>query len=65
MFKGGSVAQKECNACTSFSDVLCQDWAGYLQNIDLIYHGVNSIILYKLQYYSMDDNIERVSGKNE
>ena len=27
--------------------------AGYLRNIDLIYYGVNSIILYKLQYFSI------------
>ena len=42
---GGSIGQR--------SAMLCQDWAGYLHNIDLIYHGGNSIILYKLQYYSM------------
>ena len=53
LFKGWSVAQKECNSCASSSDVLCQDWLGYLHNIDLIYFGVNSIILYKLWYHSM------------
>ena len=33
--------------------MLCQDWAGYLHGIDLIYYGVNSIMLYKLRYYSI------------
>ena len=37
-----------------------QEWAGYRQ-YDLIYYGINSIILYKLRYYSM--YISRI-GKN-
>ena len=36
-----------------FEWCICQDWAGYLHNIDIIYYGVNSIILYKLGYYSI------------
>ena len=31
----------ELNACASFTVELCQDWAGYLHNVDLIYNGVN------------------------
>ena len=27
--------------------------SSYLRNVDLIYYGVNSIILYKLRYYSI------------
>ena len=53
LLKGGSILQKECIACASFSDVLCQDWAGHLGNADLIYYGVNSILLIKLRYYGI------------
>ena len=42
----------EFHLLPTFSNVLCPDWAGYLRNMDLICYGINSIILYKLRYYS-------------
>ena len=44
----------EFHLLPTFSNVLCPDWAGYLRNIDLICYGINSIILYKLRYYSIN-----------
>ena len=37
---------------------ISQGWVGYLCNIDLIYYGVNSVILYKLRYYSINITLE-------
>ena len=33
--------------------------AGYLCNVDLIYYGINSIIIYKLRYFSIYQILKR------
>ena len=53
LFKGGCAAQKERNAFVSSSDAFAKIGQAYLRNVDLIYHAVNSIILYKLRYDSI------------
>ena len=53
LFEGVSITQKECDAYASSSDAFAKIGEAYLHNIDLIYFGVNSIILYKLRYYSI------------